>query len=135
MKHNIKIKSYITLFFLSMVISSCSRSAYNNLVGNGRDEHGCLSSAGYQWSYAKNDCVRIWEAGERFESQDKSIFVIFSEDSLYAEIFAPDKKHVLCKRKKTNNIWTPSKGKERVSISNGVMNVHVDHYNFTKTIK
>lgn len=31
------------------------------LVGNDRDEHGCIGSAGYQWCEAKNKCLRIWE--------------------------------------------------------------------------
>lgn len=31
--------------------------------GSGRDEHGCISSAGYQWSVALERCVRLWEVG------------------------------------------------------------------------
>lgn len=131
-----KIKYSLPIFFILFVFCACSRSTYNHLIGNGRDDHGCLTSAGYQWSYAKNDCVRVWEAGERFEANDQTVFLIFSKDSVFAEIFAsPDNKHVLCKRKKDTNIWVPSKGHEKVSISNGVTNVYVNHYNYTKTVK
>jgi hypothetical protein len=31
------------------------------LVGNDRDEHGCIGSAGYTWCAAKNKCLRTWE--------------------------------------------------------------------------
>ncbi|MCL4374706.1 hypothetical protein M1523_02490 [Patescibacteria group bacterium] len=31
------------------------------LVGNDRDEHGCIGSAGYTWCAAKNKCLRVWE--------------------------------------------------------------------------
>jgi len=33
----------------------------DNLVGNDRDEHGCIGSAGYSWCEAKQKCLRIWE--------------------------------------------------------------------------
>jgi hypothetical protein len=32
-----------------------------NIVGNDRDEHGCIGSAGYSWCEAKNKCARVWE--------------------------------------------------------------------------
>lgn len=31
------------------------------LVGNDKDEHGCIGSAGYSWCAAKSKCLRIWE--------------------------------------------------------------------------
>lgn len=31
------------------------------LVGNDRDEHGCIGSAGYTWCGLKNKCLREWE--------------------------------------------------------------------------
>lgn len=33
----------------------------NNLVGNDKDEHGCIGSAGYTWCAVKNKCLRVWE--------------------------------------------------------------------------
>ncbi len=32
-----------------------------NLVGNDRDAHGCIGSAGYTWCAVKNKCLRVWE--------------------------------------------------------------------------
>lgn len=31
------------------------------LVGNDKDEHGCIGSAGYTWCEVKNKCLRVWE--------------------------------------------------------------------------
>lgn len=31
------------------------------IVGNDKDEHGCIGSAGYSWCEAKQKCLRIWE--------------------------------------------------------------------------
>lgn len=35
--------------------------ALGDLVGNDKDEHGCIGSAGYSWCEAKNKCLRSWE--------------------------------------------------------------------------
>lgn len=32
-----------------------------NLVGNDKDEHGCIPSAGYSWCELKQKCLRTWE--------------------------------------------------------------------------
>ncbi len=36
-------------------------SPNEQLVGNDRDEHGCIGSAGYTWCAAKQTCLRLWE--------------------------------------------------------------------------
>ncbi|PIP26479.1 MAG: hypothetical protein CO140_03550 [Candidatus Moranbacteria bacterium CG_4_9_14_3_um_filter_40_7] len=33
----------------------------DKLVGNDKDEHGCIGSAGYVWCEAKQKCLRVWE--------------------------------------------------------------------------
>lgn len=33
----------------------------SELVGNDKDEHGCIASAGYMWCEAKQECIRPWE--------------------------------------------------------------------------
>jgi len=45
---------------------SIPQNTSDNLVGNDRDEHGCLGSAGYSWCEVKNKCLRTWE--EKCES-------------------------------------------------------------------
>lgn len=33
----------------------------SNLVGNDKDEYGCIGSAGYSWCEEKQKCLRVWE--------------------------------------------------------------------------
>lgn len=118
---------------LSLTAAGCSHPGFGTLVGNDRDEHGCIGSAGYTWSYALHDCVRLWEAGTRFDAGPKQIFLIFSADSTFAEIFPSDGNSVLCRRVKDSELWKPHKGDEQVSISNNVIQVEVGNYTYTHT--
>ena len=77
----------ITLAML-LLATACSHPTLGKLVGSDRDDHGCLSSAGYTWSYALHDCVRLWEMGKRFDSGPHQVYLVFSTDSTFAEIFA-----------------------------------------------
>lgn len=126
-------KIFMLLCLTSLTLSmACSRSTLGRLVGSDRDDHGCLSSDGYQWSDALHDCVRVWEVGERFDEGGKPVFLVYSLDSLYAEIFVDGKQAVLCKRVKGTQTWKALRGKERVFISNGVTTIHGNNYNYTK---
>lgn len=116
-------------------LMSCANKQLNKIVGADRDEHGCIGSAGYRWSYALNQCVRVWEAGERIDGPSESIFLIYSDDSLFAEVFTQDARHFLCKRVKGTNTWRPKRGRESVSINNGIITVNVDNYTYTKGCK
>lgn len=118
-----------------LVVIGCSRpSTIGRLVGGDRDEHGCLSSAGYTWSDALHDCVRVWEVGLRFDDGSAPAFLVFSTDSTYAEIFTTDKDPVLCRRVKGTLTWEAIKGKERVSISNDVITMRTSKYNYTRPV-
>jgi hypothetical protein len=64
-----KIK-FLSFFFLSIILGGCSlrpTSVINPpsptlpLVGNDKDIHGCIGSAGYTWCERKDKCLRIWE--------------------------------------------------------------------------
>lgn len=60
------------------------------MVGNDKDEHGCIASAGYTWSEVQKDCIRLWEKGVRMNAVDdanKSLFLVFSPDSAQVELF------------------------------------------------
>lgn len=37
-----------------------SMSTQEIIVGNDRDEHGCIGSAGYTWDTQKKECVQPW---------------------------------------------------------------------------
>ena len=115
-----------------IMLAACSRSTLGRLVGSDRDEHGCIASAGYMWSDALHDCVRVWEAGERFDDGGDAVFLIFSLDSLYAEIFPSGKEAVLCRRVKGKDEWRAIEGKERVWINNGITTIKGRSHTYTK---
>lgn len=85
------------------LFSACKESGETEntaapLVGGDRDEHGCIASAGYRWSRVQQRCIRPFEEGVRLlpveDLQDSSAVlaatVIFSADSLRAEVLLPD---------------------------------------------
>lgn len=85
------------------LFSACKESGETEntaapLVGGNRDEHGCIASAGYHWSRVQQRCIRPFEEGVRLlpveDLQDSSAVlaatVIFSADSLRAEVLLPD---------------------------------------------
>lgn len=61
----------------------------SDMVGNDKDEHGCIGSAGYTWSEVQQNCIRLFESGIRMEATDgkSSAYLVFSPDSLKAELF------------------------------------------------
>lgn len=106
---NIKLWS---LGILLIGINSCSPgeekaktsedSMEESIVGNDRDEHGCISSAGYQWSILKNECIRVFESGIRLDPQDAgldqttSAFIVFvDEEEKQAEVYLPGNRKSL----------------------------------------
>ena len=43
-----------------------------NRVGGDRDKHGCIGSAGYQWSEVQQDCIRVFfSSGDKNEILDR----------------------------------------------------------------
>lgn len=103
--------SFLLLFALTLV--ACSKETSNQMVpkdqnkengtpmvGSDRDAHGCIGSAGYQWSVLKNQCIRIFESGIRLDPKDPSLnqsvsaFVVFkpNDDDAQAEIFVPNQQ-------------------------------------------
>ena len=122
----------LTTFVVSLALASCSHATFGKLVGSDRDEHGCIGSAGYTWSYALHDCVRLWEAGTRFDAGPEQTYVVFSADSTFAEIFSGENTSVLCRKVKNKEEWKPRKGKEWVKIQNGILCVNVNDFTYTR---
>jgi hypothetical protein len=64
-------KYMLALGLLAGALSACSPAsepaAKPQAVGGDRDAHGCTASAGYSWSVVRGQCLRIFEAGLRFE--------------------------------------------------------------------
>jgi hypothetical protein len=86
----------IGLTILAIIWCTCSYAQITeNKPGSDRDKHGCIGSAGYQWSEIKKNCVRIFEAGTSFDAYGKNhdsafaAYVIVSKDLKKVEVFAP----------------------------------------------
>ncbi|PQJ20716.1 hypothetical protein [Tenacibaculum sp. SG-28] len=70
-----------------------------SIVGNDKDEHGCIGSAGYTWSELRQECIRTFEVGVRLNpvesNEDSTIisaFVVFNDAKSKAELFLPEAK-------------------------------------------
>ena len=79
----------LTLMAASLLLAACS-TPEQHLVGGDRDSHGCIGSAGYQWSALTGKCVRLFEEGIRLNptdaSQTSSAFVMFNADQTQGRI-------------------------------------------------
>ena len=68
-----------------------------NLVGNDKDDHGCIASAGYQWSELLKDCIRPFEKGVKLaavteEYNGSAAYLVFNGDTTKVEVFMPKEK-------------------------------------------
>jgi len=62
----------VAVIFLASVILISILSEKQNLVGNDKDEHGCIGSAGYTWCEKKQSCIRPWEEPCDLEAEAKT---------------------------------------------------------------
>ncbi len=122
-----RLSTFLLGIALLGAVGACkSGGEMGELVGADRDEHGCIGSAGYTWSHALHQCVRLWEAGTRFEAGQQSAFLIYSADSAYAEVFPQTGDAVVCRRDKEQpNRWVNKRKRADVSIQNGVTRLRV----------
>ena len=65
-------------------------------IGGQKDKHGCLTAAGYTWSYLKETCIRPFEDGIALletspkESYQVATYLIVDSNKKQAEIFVPN---------------------------------------------
>ena len=95
---NVKMMS-VCLACAGALLAGCGNSREKNaaaetekteIVGDDKDEHGCIASAGYTWSEGQKDCIRLWEKGVHLASVDdaeNTLFIVFSPDSTQVELF------------------------------------------------
>jgi hypothetical protein len=86
-----KLLILILVLFLTS-LSACSLNNSNegekksdqinqsDIVGNDRDEHGCIGSAGYSWCEIKQKCLRVWE--EKCEENTLNVNESISSEKL-----------------------------------------------------
>lgn len=64
----------------------------SQIVGNDRDSHGCIPSAGYNWSQTRRTCVRVWEVATALQTSGENptptgYYLIFNGQFQPAELF------------------------------------------------
>lgn len=86
--------------------------AFAQSVGGDRDAHGCIPSAGYTYSKAKNDCIRVFEQKIKLKavrSKEGANFmaaVVFSKDMMKAEIFLMEEpESIILTKQGKSKIW------------------------------
>lgn len=105
----------LLLILLVLVFAACSELK-QTLVGNDRDEHNCIASAGYTWSEVRQACVRLWEEGFALfnvqeENPSLAAYGVMGNDFKEIELFLPDQEgSVLLTREgqiwsDTDNLW------------------------------
>ncbi|HFK2927287.1 TPA: hypothetical protein ACGY8I_002418 [Aeromonas hydrophila] len=99
----------LTLMAASLLLAACS-TPEQHLVGADRDSHGCIGSAGYQWSALTKQCVRLFEQGIRLNPTDagqtSSAFVLFNADQSQAELTLPSGEQPLLTRQGAEGNWS-----------------------------
>ncbi|WP_052315337.1 MULTISPECIES: hypothetical protein [Emticicia] len=121
-----------TLSILTLITTLMACSTTNNtqqqdttkaeqsppIVGNDTDEHGCKPSAGYQWSVLKNDCIRIFESGQRLDpvaaelEKSFSAFAVFKSDSAKEQVelfLVGEKASVILNKDAKTSLWKNDK--------------------------
>lgn len=99
-----------TIFKKQEIFTPSADSLTQEQVVGEKDAHGCIPSAGYTWSFLKQDCIRVFEVGYRLNpidtlSEDQvvlsSAFILFNDDKSKAELFiAPEKEGVVLEKNK-----------------------------------
>ena len=109
----------ITLFLTAFLAAACAAPTDNTaMVGNDRDAHNCIGSAGYTWSEVRQACIRLWEEGfTLFDAQDENAasaaYGIMSSDFSQIELFLPAQtKAVLLAR--DGQVWADKSNQWRL---------------------
>lgn len=79
---------------------SIPKDSLGTVVGNDKDDKGCVASAGYTWSELKKSCIRPFEIGIRLNPAAEvkqgeaalSAFAVLEENGNRAELFIPNEK-------------------------------------------
>lgn len=120
---NLTIKNMKKVALLSLgffALTACNNPKSNSTenaeeqttVGGEKDQHGCLTGAGETWSEIKQDCVQIFDIGQRLNPIEVnngetviSAFVLFNDDKSKLELFLPNEKETTILEKGENNVY------------------------------
>lgn len=96
-------KNILLLLTLAIVSFSCqnNNASSTEALGNTKDAHGCLTSAGYRWSSVQEKCVRPWEAGIKLliskasTDYQTAAFSVIDPSKQKAEIFLAETESLI----------------------------------------
>lgn len=104
-------KKFFFILCCTVMVSACA--SHSTLrVGEERDVHGCIPSAGYTWSRVAGACLRLWEEAITLQpaatEQRIRAYAVISADGSRTEVFLPEKEPVVMKRSFTPDgpIWS-----------------------------
>jgi hypothetical protein len=120
--HSNYMKSFLSMAIVALLLTACSNSSKKagdnvqdapKMAGSDRDKHGCIPSAGYQWSEIRNSCIRLFEDGIRLDpkaaglDQTLSAFAVFKSplEDAQAEIFMPREANSIMLNKSAAGVW------------------------------
>ena len=103
------------------------------LVGSDRDTHGCIASAGYQWSELLQACVRPFERGHKLQAvgEDSTIgaYILENADHTKVEVFLPNEPNrpILERSPQSDGAcWTNPLSSLHVRFEQGVWKIFKD---------
>jgi hypothetical protein len=67
----------------ALLFAAWALVAAHGMVGQDRDEHGCIPSAGYSW--CRGQCLRLWDFRLAPEDCDPQTERDYSEERNYSE--------------------------------------------------
>ncbi len=104
---------YSCQYFKSKDEASPNDSLTDVAIGGDKDEHGCLTAAGYTWSKLNEECVRVFSGIDLLpvaqDSTDATLaaYVFFDETGKKAEVFLPgEKESIILERDAKSEPWT-----------------------------
>jgi len=90
------------IFFISIAFLGCKTTSktFVTKVGSDRDKHGCIHSAGYNWSEINKTCLRPFELKDQMFNADKTYIasVNFSNNGEKAEVFSKEGYFLMTKK-------------------------------------
>lgn len=93
---------------------STSNQSTDSLVsiGGKKNEHGCLVSAGYNWSKLKNNCIRPFEEGiallrlDSTASYQTAAYALIDSTKQEAEIYVTEQEESILLKKESVSKYT-----------------------------
>jgi len=108
-KYILGITSYVSLPVTNPITAESKEFSISKevLVGNDRDAHGCIGSAGYSYCEAKASCIRVWESYCTSATPKTVTFQCDSSKSILATFYPKDDKFVDLKLSDERNMSIP----------------------------